>query len=283
MATYIIGDLHGCFDEFQAILKQADFDPQFDELWLTGDLIARGDKSLECLRFVKNLGKRATVVLGNHDLHLLATLEGIKAVKEKDKVGAILDAEDRVELQNWLRNRPLIAVHPTHNFVLVHAGLSPEWDWATAQACAKETEAVLQSECYRDLLTGMYGNSPDRWSENLSGMARWRYTINVCTRMRFCYHDKRLDFDCKLPVNEAPEELKPWFECDNSMFAQRPIIFGHWASLIGYPTPSTVYALDTGCVWGNHLTMIRWEDKKIFTQERIKNNQLNNTSLPRGA
>lgn len=280
MATYIIGDLHGCFDEFQAILKQADFDPQTDELWLTGDLIARGDKSLECLRFVKNLGARATVVLGNHDLHLLATLEGLKPVKEKDKVGAIFSAEDRTELQNWLRNRPLIALHPEHHFVLVHAGLSPEWDLATALACAKETEAVLQSEHYVELLREMYGNSPDRWSADLSGMARWRYTINVCTRMRFCYHDKRLDFACKLPVEEAPGELKPWFECDNPMFAQQPIIFGHWASLIGYPTPPMVYALDTGCVWGNHLTMIRWEDKKIFTQERIKNNQSNHSDLP---
>lgn len=270
MATYIIGDLHGCFDEFQALLKQVNFDPTIDELWLTGDLVARGKKSLECLHFVKDLGDRATVVLGNHDLHLLATLEGIKAVKPKDNVDAIFSALDRADLQNWLRNRPLVAVHPEHKFLLVHAGISPEWDLDTTLACARETERVLQSEHYVTLLKEMYGNSPDRWSADLQGMERWRYTINVCTRMRFCYADNRLDFACKLPVEEAPAELKPWFELNNPLFSQQPILFGHWASLIGYPTPATIYALDTGCVWGNHLTMLRWEDKKYFTQPRLK-------------
>lgn len=267
MATYIVGDLHGCFAEFQALLKQADFNPENDELWLTGDLVARGAQSLECLRFVKNLGDRATVVLGNHDLHLLATLVGIKEKKARDKVDSIFAAEDRQDLQNWLRSRPLVAQHPTHKFVLVHAGIGPEWDLDTALSCAKETEAVLQSEQYHDLLTQMYGNSPDRWSPDLQGMERWRYTINVCTRMRFCNVDNCLDFDCKLPVNEAPCYLKPWFETDNPLYQQQDIVFGHWASLIGYPTPEHIYALDTGCVWGNHLTMIRWEDKKVFTQK----------------
>lgn len=272
MATYIIGDLHGCFDEFQAILTQAHFNPQHDELWLTGDLVARGDKSLECLRFVKDLGDRATVVLGNHDLHLLATLEGFKKVKPKDKVDSIFEAPDRADLQNWLRNRPLVAVHPIHQFILVHAGLSPEWDLHTALACAKDAEQMLQSDDYRTLLNEMYGNTPDRWSSELQGIDRLRYTINVCTRMRFCYTDNRLDFDCKLPVEQAPEELKPWFEFNNPLFQEHPIIFGHWASLIGYQTPPTIYALDTGCVWGNHLTMLRWEDKKIFTQPRFNQN-----------
>lgn len=270
MATYIIGDLHGCFDEFQALLKQVNFDPTIDELWLTGDLVARGEKSLECLRFVKDLGDRATVVLGNHDLHLLATLEGIKTVKPRDKVDAIFEAPDRADLQNWLRNRPLVAVHPQHNFLLVHAGISPEWDLDTTLVCARETEKVLQSEQYVTLLTDMYGDSPERWKPDLQGMERWRYTINVCTRMRFCYADKRLDFACKLPVEQAPSELKPWFELHNPLFSQQVILFGHWASLIGYPTPETIYALDTGCVWGNHLTMLRWEDKKLFTQAHLQ-------------
>lgn len=272
MATYIIGDLHGCFDEFQALLNQVGFNPKHDELWLTGDLIARGDKSLECLRFVKNLGERATVVLGNHDLHLLATLEGIKKVKPKDKVDPIFTAPDRLELQNWLRSRPLVAVHPRHQFVLVHAGISPDWDLDTALSCAEEVEQVLQSQDYATLLREMYGNSPLQWSDTLSGIDRLRYTINVCTRMRFCYADKRLDFECKLPVEQAPDSLKAWFEIENPRFGS-PILFGHWASLIGYPTPPNIYALDTGCVWGNHLTMLRWEDKTYFTQPRF-NRQL---------
>lgn len=270
MATYIIGDLHGCYDEFQALLTQVNFNPLYDELWLTGDLVARGDDSLACLRFVKALGDKATVVLGNHDLHLLATLQGIKAVKPKDKVDAIFAAEDREDLQNWLRNRPLVAQHPVHKFLLVHAGISPEWDLDTTLTCAKETETILQSDNYVSLLREMYGNTPDRWSSDLVDMDRWRYTINVCTRMRFCYTDKRLDFSCKLPVEQAPSDLKAWFELENPLLQHQEIIFGHWASLIGYKTPDTIYALDTGCVWGNHLTMLRWEDKKYFIQPKIE-------------
>lgn len=269
MATYLIGDLHGCFDEFQALLAQADFNPEHDELWLTGDLVARGENSLDCLRFVKSLGNRATVVLGNHDLHLLATLDGIKKVKPKDNVEAIFNAPDRADLQYWLRTRPLVAQHPSYGFILVHAGLSPDWDLPTALHCAKEVESLLQSEDYLTLLHAMYGNQPEQWSSTLSGFDKLRYTINVCTRMRFCTPEHRLDFECKLPVEQAPDTLKPWFELNNPLFQQYPIIFGHWASLIGYPTPSTIYALDTGCVWGNYLTLLRWEDKKIFIQPRV--------------
>lgn len=267
MATYIIGDLHGCFDEFQQLLSQAEFNPTQDELWLTGDLIARGEDSLACLRFVKSLGSRATTVLGNHDLHFLATALGIKKVKPRDKVEPILAAPDRDELIEWLRHQPLLAQHPTHKIVLTHAGISPEWDLATAKNCAEEVQNVLRSEQYGELLAQMYDNQPDRWSATLKGIERLRYSINVFTRMRFCYPDKRLDFDCKLPPSEVQDELKPWFELDNPLFAEQDILFGHWASLIGYPTPQHIYALDTGCVWGNHLTMLRWEDKKYFTQE----------------
>lgn len=270
MATYIVGDLHGCFDELQLLLKQAAFNPEHDELWLTGDLVARGEKSLECLRFVKSLGKRATMVLGNHDLHLLSTLLGIKSVKPKDNVQPIFEAEDREDLQNWLRNQPLMAQHPVHGFLLAHAGISPEWDLATATACAREAEQVLKSENYADYLTQMYENQPDHWADDLQGVARWRYIVNVFTRMRFCYTDKRLDFACKLPMEDAPAELKAWFELDNPLFDQQPIIFGHWASLMGKSTRENIYALDTGCAWGNHLSMLRWEDKKMFCQPRLK-------------
>lgn len=269
MATYIIGDLHGCFDEFQAILKQANFDPAQDELWLTGDLVARGERSLDCFRFVKQLGDRATVVLGNHDLHLLTTLQGIKPIKARDRVEAIFEAEDRLELQTWLRNRPLVAQHPTHHFLMAHAGISPQWDLATTLACAKDVQERLQSDDFVSLLAQMYSNEPARWSPDLQGIDRLRYSINVFTRMRFCYADDRLDFDCKLPVKDAPEGLKPWFELPNPLYKAQPILFGHWASLIGYPTPANIYALDTGCVWGNYLTLLRWEDKQIFTQPRI--------------
>ena len=270
MATYIVGDLHGCFAEFQRLLEKADFDPAYDEIWLTGDLVARGDDSLACLRFVKNLGEKAQTVLGNHDLHLLSTLLGIKKVKPKDKVGAIFTAEDREDLQNWLRKQPLAVLHPKHGFLLTHAGISPDWDLATALACAREAEAILQSHDYADYIAQMYESGPVRWHSELQGVERWRYIINAFTRMRFCYSDKRLDFACKLPTEEAPSELKPWFELDNPLFTSQDILFGHWASLMGKSTRTNIYALDTGCAWGNHLTMIRWEDKQIFTQERLK-------------
>lgn len=270
MATYIVGDLHGCFQEFQLLLAQANFNSEHDEIWLTGDLVARGEGSLECLRFVKNLGDKAQMVLGNHDLHLLSTLLGIKRPKPNDKVAAIFEAEDRKELQNWLRKQPLLAQHPQHGFLLVHAGISPEWDLKTTIACAREAESALQSEHYADYLAQMYDSQPDRWNTDLQGIARWRYIINTFTRMRFCYPDKRLDFDCKLPTDQAPDGLLAWFELDNPLYQEAEILFGHWASLMGQSTRPNIYALDTGCAWGNHLTMIRWEDKQIFTQERLK-------------
>ncbi|HHW7545844.1 TPA: bis(5'-nucleosyl)-tetraphosphatase (symmetrical) ApaH [Mannheimia haemolytica] len=266
MATYIVGDLHGCFNEFQLLLEKVNYNPKQDELFLTGDLVARGEDSLACLRFVKDSANNAKTVLGNHDLHLL----GIKRVKPNDKIDAIFEAKDRLDLQNWLRNQPLVIHHPKHQFLLTHAGISPEWDLATTLACAKEAEKVLQSDNYADYIAQMYENKPERWSDDLQGVERWRYIINVFTRMRFCYTDKRLDFDCKLPLEQAPQELLAWFDLDNPLFTQKNIIFGHWASLMGKCTRPNIYALDTGCAWGSHLTMLRWEDKQIFTQKRLK-------------
>lgn len=269
MATYIVGDLHGCFDELQAVLKKAEFNPKKDELWLTGDIIARGEQSLECLRFVKSLGKKATMVLGNHDLHLLATSSGIKKVNSRDKLEQLFDAKDFDELMEWLRQQPLLAQHPKYDFLLAHAGISPDWSLSTAKKCAKEVEKILQSKDYKKLLEKMYEANPEKWDDDLKGIKRHRYTINSLTRMRYCDKKHRLDFACKLPVEKAPKELKPWFECDNPLYRQYDIIFGHWASLIGYQTPKQIHALDTGCVWGNHLTLIRWEDKKVFIQKRL--------------
>ena len=271
MATYIVGDLQGCFDELQLLLQKVKFDPTQDQLYLVGDLIARGDKSLECLRLVKSLGSAAQTVLGNHDLHLLATAYGIKKVKAKDHVDAIFTAPDFAELIDWLHYQPLlIDCSKTQGFVIAHAGISPEWDLATAKQCANEVEQILRYGNYRQLLTDMYCNHPDHWSETLIGIDRLRYSINAFTRMRYCFTDKRLEFECKLPPTEAPSELKPWFELTNPLYQETAIIFGHWASLIGYPTPKNIYALDTGCVWGNHMTMLRWEDKRLFTQPALK-------------
>ena len=271
MATYLVGDLHGCYDELQMLLDRVRFDPAQDYLYLVGDLVARGDKSLQCLRLVKSLGKSAQTVLGNHDLHLLATALGIKKVKPRDRVDALFAAEDFEELMYWLRQQPLMLHYPQHNFVLTHAGISPDWDLATAKACAAEVEQVLRHGDYRQLLTQMYDSQPERWSPNLQGIERLRYIINVFTRMRFCYRDHRLDFACKAPVAQAPDELVPWFALDNPLYQTENIVFGHWASLVDTPTPANIYALDTGCAWGNRMTMLRWEDKQYFVQSAVGN------------
>ncbi|MDO4627266.1 MAG: bis(5'-nucleosyl)-tetraphosphatase (symmetrical) ApaH [Pasteurellaceae bacterium] len=270
MATYIVGDLHGCYDELQRLLQQVNFNLEYDQLYLTGDLVARGNDSLACLRFVKSLGKAAHTVLGNHDLHLLATALGIKPVKAIDRVDELFDAPDFADLIEWLRQQPLLIHSPEQNFILVHAGISPDWDLNTALSCAREVENVLRNSDYYTMIEQMYQNQPDRWSADLHGMDRLRYNINVLTRMRFCYLDHRLDFACKAPLNQAPSELTPWFNLANPLYQQIPILFGHWASLVDCPTPPTIYALDTGCVWGNRLTMLRWEDKQIFTQTAVK-------------
>ncbi|MGF1700685.1 bis(5'-nucleosyl)-tetraphosphatase (symmetrical) ApaH [Photobacterium makurazakiensis] len=263
MSTYLVGDIQGCFDDLCELLDQANFNSQQDELWLAGDLVARGPKSLETLRFVKGLGHQATTVLGNHDLHLLAVANGIAKSKPKDKTQAILDAPDRDELLDWLRHQPLLAEHPTHQLVMSHAGISPQWDLETAHQQAREVEQLLQGEDYLWLLKNMYGNGPDQWSSALQGIERYRYTINTFTRMRFCYPDGQLDMGCKLsPEQAASSELRPWFALPRQPINKK-IIFGHWAALMGYEDEQVI-GLDTGCVWGNSMTLLRWEDGARF-------------------
>ncbi|MFH4603111.1 symmetrical bis(5'-nucleosyl)-tetraphosphatase [Vibrio diabolicus] len=267
MATYIVGDIQGCFDELQRLLEQVSFSAKKDQLWLAGDLVARGPKSLETLRFVKSLGKSATVVLGNHDLHLLAVAHGIKKVKDKDKTAPIFTAPDKEDLLAWLAQQPLMAEHD--EFVMCHAGISPQWNLITARKCAREVERIIQSEELPWLLKNMYSNQPDSWDDSLQGLDRYRYIINAFTRMRFCFPDGRLDMDCKLPPQQVSgNELIPWFDVPQRVHLNKTVLFGHWAALQGH-VDEEIIGLDTGCVWGGSLTMIRWDDKKIFTQDAL--------------
>ncbi|WP_406732592.1 bis(5'-nucleosyl)-tetraphosphatase (symmetrical) ApaH [Vibrio scophthalmi] len=267
MATYIVGDIQGCFDELQQLLVKVEFNPNNDQLWIAGDLVARGPKSLETLRFIKQLGRSAVVVLGNHDLHLLAVSLGIHRVKEKDKTAAIFAAEDKEELLTWLRYQPLLAEHD--EFVMSHAGISPQWDLTTARNASREVEQILQSEQWPWLIENMYANLPDFWHDNLQGIERYRYIINAFTRMRFCFSDGRLDMQCKLPPNEVDSnELMPWFDLPSRKDIGKTVLFGHWAALEGHFGQREV-GLDTGCVWGGELTMLRWEDKQYFVQPAL--------------
>ncbi len=271
MSTYLIGDIHGCFDEFCALLAQINFDPNKDTLWLTGDLVARGPYSLEVLRYVRSLGSKVRMVLGNHDLHLLAVHAGISRRRCGDQLTALLAAHDTEELINWLRCQPLFQADHELKLVMAHAGISPQWDLNTAQACAREVEETLRGDDYRLLLAAMYGDMPNDWSQELAGLARLRFSTNVFTRMRFCFPYGQLDMCCKAPPWRAPAPLKPWFDLPRLVDSEYAIAFGHWAALKGKGTPKGIYALDTGCCWGGSLTLLHWEDKQYITQYAHRN------------
>lgn len=265
MATYAIGDIQGCFKELTALLTLIQFNPQQDILWFAGDLINRGPQSLDVLRFIKSLGDQHIAVLGNHDLHFLAVAFGATHQRDKDTLTEILNAPDRDELVDWLRHLPLIHVDAAKNTILVHAGLAPSWDIHTAKTLSDEVANALQSDKADEFLHQMYGNQPDLWNANLTGMARLRCITNYCTRMRFCTADGRLDLSYKGTLADKPAELIPWFEIKERKNADATIFFGHWAALLGETHTPRVFALDTGCVWGNQLTAMRLEDHKRFS------------------
>ncbi|MBT5952846.1 MAG: symmetrical bis(5'-nucleosyl)-tetraphosphatase [Methylococcales bacterium] len=260
MSIYAIGDLQGCYDDLLRLLDKIKFNPQSDQLWLVGDLVNRGPKSLECLRFIKSLGPSAVSVLGNHDLHLLALATHKKKYRKKEPTfNAILKANDRDELLHWLRHRPLL--HYQEPYYLVHAGIAPQWDLETAKKMAREVETQLQdNERYLKLLEKMYGNTPNRWSNNLTGNKRSRYILNAFTRMRFCDENGTLDFEHKDPPGVQPKELIPWFDMPKRQNNSNRIIFGHWSNL-GYSEKNNCYCIDTGCLWGGQLTALRLEKK----------------------
>lgn len=263
MATYVIGDLQGCFGELQRLLKKVRFDAQRDRLWFTGDLVNRGPKSLEVLRFVRALGERAVTVLGNHDLHLVAArLTG--RTRKRDTLDAVLDAPDCDELIAWLRALPLI--HVEGDIVLVHAGLPPQWTVSEAVAiCAQASKQIASPRGDAFFKEHMYGDRPDRWSKSLRGWDRLRFVINCCTRMRMCTPAGRVDLDYKLAALAAPKGLTPWFAAPGRRSAGATVLFGHWSTLERVHWPGhKVYGLDTGCVWGRELTALRLDDRKLF-------------------
>ncbi|AGA91940.1 symmetrical bis(5'-nucleosyl)-tetraphosphatase [Thioflavicoccus mobilis 8321] len=261
MATYAFGDIQGCYDELRRLLDRLDFDPQHDKLWFAGDLVNRGPDSLKVLRFVKSLEDRAITVLGNHDLHLLALASGRVTRRDKGDLDDVLAAPDRDELLDWLRHRPLIH-HDSHKgFSLIHAGLPPQWDLAIARACAGEVEAVLRGPDCAELLAAMYGNEPRHWSPGLKGMDRLRFIVNCFTRLRYCDRDGGLMLDEKAPLGQQSPLALPWFQVPERATRNERILFGHWSTL-GYRAGDNVWALDSGCLWGGHLTAIRVRRKK---------------------
>ncbi|RLQ21176.1 symmetrical bis(5'-nucleosyl)-tetraphosphatase [Seongchinamella sediminis] len=254
MATYAVGDIQGCLQPLKCLLRQVDFDPARDVLWSTGDIVNRGPKCLKTLRFLYNMRDSLVMVLGNHDLHLLAVAAGVRQPTSSDTLDKILAAPDREELLNWLLHQPLI--HHEHDHTLVHAGIPPQWSVKKAIKLAGEVEAVLQSEQCTEFFRQMYGNEPAVWSADLKGMERLRVITNYLTRMRYCTSEGWLDLVSKGP--EPPcngKKVSAWFSHPNRKTRDDKIIFGHWASLEGRTDSPNAIGLDTGCVWGGAMSL----------------------------
>lgn len=251
MPRYVIGDVQGCFRQLQSLLAKIRFNPELDELWFCGDLIARGPDSLATLRFIRSLGDKAKVVLGNHDLHFLACVFGFAKADVKDQLDELLQAPDLAVLTSWLQQQPLVYYESEQQLLLVHAGLAPYWDVQQALDAATQVSTVLKHQPEK-LFAAMYGNTPALWSEARTDEERWRFTINSCTRMRFCLTNGALELKEKRHPDKV-SNLIPWY----LFWQQLPhpqIFFGHWASLMGHSPVAGIHALDTGCVWGNYLT-----------------------------
>jgi bis(5'-nucleosyl)-tetraphosphatase (symmetrical) len=275
MSIYLVGDIQGCFSELIALLKQVSFDSKVDQLYVAGDLVARGPDSLATLRFIKSLNGSAKVVLGNHDLHLLAVYAGIKKVKKQDQLDVLLDADDVDDLMDWLGQQPLLQKIGNDDAYMSHAGISPQWTLAEAIEQATFAQKRLSSSDRNIWLSAMYGEKPNNWKHAKSEIEKFRYTINAFTRMRYCYKNKNLEFESKSApgtIQNNPQSnitLLPWYELSSTINVT-PWVFGHWAALMGECSHKNIYPLDTGCVWGNHLTLLCWHDKKIFTEPAHK-------------
>ena len=259
MALYAIGDVQGSDVQLGALLAAVKFSADRDRLWLVGDLVNRGPDSLKVLRRVRALGDAATVVLGNHDLHLLAVNLGKARLRDDDTLAQVLEAPDREGLLEWLTTRPLMHEEPTMNICMVHAGLPPQWDLDTARNCAREFERALQRNPAK-LFETLYGDAPDRWEPSLQGADRLRFIANCLTRLRYVDADGRLMLRAKgSPKKAQSKSLIPWFEAQGACWHGSRIFFGHWSTL-GYFSDDHVTSLDTGCVWGDCLTALRLDE-----------------------
>lgn len=256
MAVWAIGDVQGCHAELVRLLDRLRIDPARDELWFVGDLVNRGPHSLEVLRLVRSLGRTAIVVLGNHDLHLLAAGLGGSSRRTDPQLRTVLDAPDAGELLDWLRMQPLAHYRPDLATLMVHAGVAAPWDARQTVALAGEVEAQLRGTRCAEFLGRMYGDEPSRWSADLAGIGRQRYIVNCLTRMRYCHPDGRLDLEETGAPGSQPPPLLPWFDMPARATEGVRVVFGHWSAL-GLLQRKNLLCLDTGCVWGRTLTAAR--------------------------
>ncbi len=264
MSTFAIGDIQGCFTSLIKLLEHINFQQDKDELWIAGDLVNRGPQSLEVLRYIKSLKNRVKVVLGNHDLHLLAVAKGCQSSKKFDTFSDVLEAPDKDELLAWLLTKPMLHYDEKLDCAMVHAGIYPGWDLQHAKDYAEEAETMLTAEP-KMFFQNMYGNKPAAWSDDLSRWDRIRFITNTLTRMRYCQKTPNpvLDFANKNKPNTEDRYLTPWLYHDCFKIRQTHIVFGHW-STFGESKMKNITALDTGCLWGGSLTALNIETKQIF-------------------
>ena len=262
MSTYAIGDVQGCYQQMLALVQKIQSAEPDAKLIFVGDLVNRGPESLAALRFIRKLG--AQVLLGNHDLHLLAVANGIRREHRSDTLRAILEAPDRDELLDWVRQQPLALFEAGH--LLVHAGVLPQWTAQQALELAGEVSAVLRGGDWLGFLQHMYGNAPETWRNGLQGNDRWRCVINALTRMRFCSIDGKMEFSSTESAGGAPTGYLPWFDVPGRKSADTPVVFGHWSTL-GLTVRRNLVGLDTGCVWGGKLSAVKLEDHTVIQVE----------------
>ncbi|MBA5874502.1 MAG: symmetrical bis(5'-nucleosyl)-tetraphosphatase [Nitrospira sp. CR1.2] len=261
MATYAIGDVQGCYASLTALTKTLRFNPNQDQLWFVGDLVNRGPDSLHVLRYIRSLGSAAVTVLGNHDLFLLAVAAGITPVRPSDTLTQVLDAPDRNDLISWLRQQPLL--YRKESFLLVHAGLLPDWTMEQAEHLAFEAQAALRGDQFIPTLRALHPSGHLQWNPDLSGPTRLATIIKVLTRIRTCSTAGVMESSFSGPPELTPEGFHPWFDIPNRRSASSTVVFGHWAAM-GLKVTKNLLALDSGCVYGRHLTAIRLEDRKVF-------------------
>lgn len=257
---FAVGDIQGCHASLEALLeKLLPLEPE--QIWFAGDLVNRGPDSLASLRTIIGLGDRARCVLGNHDLHLLATAAGVRKPGRRDTLAPILAAPDADQLIDWLRQQPL--AHYAYDHLLVHAGVYPSWQVEQTVSLSREVQTVLSGPNWEGFLANMYGNEPGQWQDELTGNARLRAIVNVLTRMRYLHDDYRLDFDCKVGLDTCPAHLTPWFDAKDRVAEPTTVVFGHWSTL-GLIQRPKLLGLDTGCVWGGELTAVNLSTRSIL-------------------
>ena len=270
MSTYVIGDIQGCYKEFKNLLSEINFNKNKDTLWLAGDLVNRGPRSYDVIKYIMDLEHKAITVLGNHDFYLLATYYKLDPWPHNNNIFEdILANKDSDEIINWLRNQKIIHIDNNLNYILVHAGIYPKWNLKNTLMLANKIEYLLKSDDCKKFIKTLWSNEPNKWNENLNIEEKLIFSVNVFTRMRYLNKDLSLDFEKKINPKNNLSELSPWYEYDNDIYKRYKLIIGHWSTL-GFQEKNNFISIDTGCVWGNKLTAIKISQDKNIKKYQVK-------------